>query len=388
MLVCAAVVAIAVLPPVVAAAAQPPFEFAVRQDRFLGGTSGTLVIHQDGIEFRTTDRKRARRWDYEALKQVRILSPTRVTLETYEDRGRLRFGADRAYAFEVPGSVPESAVAFLLDRLDRPMVTAVMPPLPATALFRVAVKNASSRKGSDGTLLLYETGIAYVTEREGQARFWRVRDVYGVLALDRYRLQVLAYEGGSGETRPFTFELKTDLPPGMFDAIWQRVNSPIGRNQAPANDQRKHRSPDMTRTNHILTLGLGAALTAAAVFEVPTVTAEQSRSNPPQVTVTLATRPSPPVTGDNDFEVTVQVDARPLAGADVSLLLVMPAMPEVGMPEMRNTIALRPAEGGAADEGKYAGRGQVMMAGTWNVTVSVTVANADVVEKKLTLVAR
>lgn len=230
MLACIAVAVVSVSVSVpAAAAAQPPFELAARQDRFLGSTAGTLVIGDDGIEFRTPDRTKARQWDYEALKQVRILSPTRVTLETYEDRGRLRFGADRAYAFEVPGSIPESVVAFLLERLDRPIVTAVMPPLPAAALFRVAVKNASARKGSDGTLLLYDTGIAYVTEREGQARFWRFRDVFGVLALDRYRLQVLAYEGGSGETRSFTFELKTDLPPGMFDAIWQRVNSPIGR---------------------------------------------------------------------------------------------------------------------------------------------------------------
>ncbi len=76
--------------------------------------------------------------------------------------------------------------------------------------------------------MLYDTGIAYLTDREGQARFWRFRDVFGVLALDRYRLQLLAYEGGSGEMRPFTFELKTDLPPGMYDALWQRVNTLTG----------------------------------------------------------------------------------------------------------------------------------------------------------------
>lgn len=223
-LACIAVAVVAVPSPVMAAA-QPPFEFAVRQDRFLGGTSGTLVINQDGIEFRTTDRKRARRWDYEALKQIRILSPARVALATYEERGRLRFGADRTYVFDVPGSISPEVVSFLLERLDRPVVTAVMPPLPEAALFRVPVKNAQTRHGSEGTLVLYDTGIAYLTERKGQARFWRLRDVYGVLALDRYRLQVIAYEGGSGETRSFTFELKTDLPPGMYDALWQRVNA-------------------------------------------------------------------------------------------------------------------------------------------------------------------
>jgi hypothetical protein len=209
----------------------PRFELTVRQDRAFGSTPGTLLIDENGVEFRSTAGKASRRWDYLALKQVRILSPTRITLGTYEDQGRIRLGADRSYSFEVTGAIPADLVGFLLARLERPFVTAVMPPLPPTTLFSVPVKHARTGRGSDGTLTLYDTGIAYVTEREGQARFWRFRDVYGVLALDRYRLQVLAYEGGSGETRPFTFELKTDLPPGMYDALWQRVNPPTSTNR-------------------------------------------------------------------------------------------------------------------------------------------------------------
>lgn len=229
-----AFVMLCVSPPARALADQPPYELAVRQDRVFGSTRGTLVVDQQTVEFRTADQKTSRRWDYLALKQVRILSPTRVTLDTYEDQGWLRLGADRAYSFEVTGTIPEDLVSFLLTRLDRPLVTAVMPPLPAAPLFRVAVKNARTGRGSEGTLALYDVGIAYVTTREDQARFWRFRDLNGVLKLDRYRLQVLAYDGGSGETRPFTFELKEDLPPGMFDALWQRVNAPVRpRTSAP-----------------------------------------------------------------------------------------------------------------------------------------------------------
>jgi hypothetical protein len=216
----------------VAPAPGPPlFELAVRQDRAFGSTPGALLVDEQGIEFRSADRKTSRRWDYLALKQVRILSRTRITLATYEDQGWLRLGADRAYSFDVTGAIPDGLVTFLLTRLERPLVTAVVPPLPATPLFRVSVKYARRGRGSDGTLALYDTGIAYVTDRDGQARFWRFRDVYGVLALDRHRLQVLAYEGGSGETRPFTFELKADLPAGMYDALWQRVNPPTSTNR-------------------------------------------------------------------------------------------------------------------------------------------------------------
>jgi hypothetical protein len=226
LIVCAFVV-LCVAWPAATVAQQPPFELAVRQDRLVGSTRGTLVVDPSGIEFRTTDRKESRRWEYRALRQVRILSTTRIALDTYEDQGRLRLGADRSFSFEVTaGTIPADLVAYLLGRVERPTVTAVMPPLPPTALFDVPVKHDRAGRGSEGRLLLYDTGIAYVTEREGEARFWRFRDVHAVMRLDRYRLQVLAYEGGSGNVRPFTFELKTDLPQAMYDAIWQRVNAP------------------------------------------------------------------------------------------------------------------------------------------------------------------
>ncbi len=132
----------------------------------------------------------------------------------------------------------------------------------------------------------------------------------------------------------------------------------------------------------------GTALAGAGSFD-RTTSAQDTPAKPPEPTITLTTTPNPPVMGDNVFEVAVAApDGKPVVGAEVSVLLVMPAMPMMSMPEMRSTVALKPAEGKAADEGKYTGRGQVTMAGRWNVTVSVKVTGKDVVEKKLTLRAR
>lgn len=209
----------------VAGAAGPPFEVPARRDGLVGGAQGTLVIDQDEIAFRSPARDESRRWNYSALKQIRILSATRIALDTYEDQGRLHLGRDRSFTFGTVAPIPAELVAFLLARVDRPMVTAVMPPFPPAPMFGTQVKHARAGRGSEGALLLYETGLAYVTGRDGDARFWRFRDVYAVLMLDRYRLQVLAYEGGSSEIRTFTFELKTALPTGMYDALWQRVNA-------------------------------------------------------------------------------------------------------------------------------------------------------------------
>ncbi len=208
-----------------AEAAGPPFDLSVKKDRFLGGSKGTLIFTTEGIEYRTTNKDDARRWTYDDVKQLQILSPTRIAVLTYEDQGRLKFGADRTFDFTVvQDTVSPELVTFLLDRVARPIVTAVMPQYGGEPLFRARVKHQQQGRGSQGMLAMYDRQLLYVTEQEGEARYWRFSDISSVLQLDRYRLQVTVYEGDSGETRPFVFELKSDLPEGFYDALWARVN--------------------------------------------------------------------------------------------------------------------------------------------------------------------
>lgn len=95
-------------------------------------------------------------------------------------------------------------------------------------------------------------------------------------------------------------------------------------------------------------------------------------------------KPTAAKTGDNQFEVMVKgADGKPLSDADVSLLFVMPAMPAMKMPEMRNEVKLTSAGGGT-----YTGSGQVTMAGKWNVTVSVKQGGKEIGQKKVTLTAK
>ncbi len=211
----------------ISAAAGPPFELSVKRDRVFGGSAGTLAFTADGIEYRTTDTDDARRWAYEEVKQIQVLSPIRIAVLTYEDRGRWRFGADRTFDFTVVGeAVSTELVTFLLERIERPIVTAVMPQYAGDPLFRVRAKHQRQGRGSDGTLVLYDRQLLYVSEQEDASRYWRFADIFSVLRLDRYRLQVTVYEGGSGNARAFVFELKSDLPEGFYDALWARVNPP------------------------------------------------------------------------------------------------------------------------------------------------------------------
>ena len=99
--------------------------------------------------------------------------------------------------------------------------------------------------------------------------------------------------------------------------------------------------------------------------------------------IAFTSSPKPTKVGDNAFEVTVKDSAgMPVTGADVSVLLFMPAMPAMKMPEMRNEMKLK-----HAGAGKYTGSGPVMMAGTYTVTVSVKESGAEVGQKKLSLTA-
>jgi len=89
-----------------------------------------------------------------------------------------------------------------------------------------SVKHVRGRRGRDGDLALYDDALVYESPEAGASRYWRFGDLASVYAPDRFRLEVLTYEGGGGETRPFTFQLKTDLPPGFFDRLWASVNTP------------------------------------------------------------------------------------------------------------------------------------------------------------------
>ena len=205
----------------------PPYALHVKRSHVIGSSSGTLRVTAEGIEYDTAAKDEARRWAYAEIKQLQIQTPTRVVVLTYEDQGRLRLGADRRFDFDVrEGTVSPDLVAFILSHTDRSIMTAVLPPLRNAPLFRVPVKHERQGRGSNGTLLMYDDALVYTTEGKGEARYWRFKDLFAVLPLNRDRFQVLAYEGGAGELRPFTFQLKADLPELFARALWDRVNPP------------------------------------------------------------------------------------------------------------------------------------------------------------------
>lgn len=103
-----------------------------------------------------------------------------------------------------------------------------------------------------------------------------------------------------------------------------------------------------------------------------------------QVDIVFHTIPDPPTTGDNQLEAVIKdAGGKPIDDADVTVQFFMPAMPTMNMPAMRSEAKLSPVGGGT-----YRGSGQVMMAGRWDATVTVTRGGQRLGSKQLPVVAR
>jgi Cu(I)/Ag(I) efflux system membrane fusion protein/cobalt-zinc-cadmium efflux system membrane fusion protein len=112
--------------------------------------------------------------------------------------------------------------------------------------------------------------------------------------------------------------------------------------------------------------------------------AETGRAAPPQLDIAFRSRPDPPRTGSNTFEVTVRErDGQPVTDAEVAVVFYMPPMPAMNMPAMRSEARLAHAGGGA-----YRGTGEIQMAGRWEVSVVVSRGGRRIGTRQLTIVAR
>jgi uncharacterized protein with FMN-binding domain len=127
---------------------------------------------------------------------------------------------------------------------------------------------------------------------------------------------------------------------------------------------------------------IALAITVAVPLHVGAAALQTATSQKPTVDIMLTSKPSPPKTGDNTFEVMVKDAAgRPITDAEVTAMFYMPKMG--AMPEMKNNLTLKHQK-----EGTYVGTGQVMMAGKWDVTVMVKRAGKEIGSKKFPVTAQ
>jgi hypothetical protein len=139
----------------------------------------------------------------------------------------------------------------------------------------------------------------------------------------------------------------------------------------------------ISRTHaHARTLVCAAAIFAFALAANGVAFAQAAAAQKPTVDIMLTSKPSPPKTGENTFEVMVKdASGKPITDAEVSAEFFMAKMGN--MPEMKNTVTLKHQKAGT-----YVGMGQVMMAGKWDVTVKVKRAGKEIGSKKFPVSAQ
>src|SRR5262249_21166878 len=88
-------------------------------------------------------------------------------------------------------------------------------------------------------------------------------------------------------------------------------------------------------------------------------------SQKPSGKITFAVEPNPPKgAAENMFHVrVVDGNGKQVPDAEVTVTFMMPAMPAMGMPEMRNSFKIPYVQG------MYMGKSNIPMAGSWNVVV-------------------
>ncbi|MDA8124212.1 MAG: FixH family protein [Deltaproteobacteria bacterium] len=104
-----------------------------------------------------------------------------------------------------------------------------------------------------------------------------------------------------------------------------------------------------------------------ALFVAGTAFAKESvvQKKAGDYSVEIKMEKDPPVVGTNRFEIAVtDKDGKAVADAKVQVVASMPAMP--GMPAMENKADAK------LDGGKYKGKVEISMGGSWNMSVRIT----------------
>jgi len=202
--------------------------FPVVHDRLLRNDTGELIFGETGIEYRAKEKKNARTWKYEDIQQLGLLSPKELTILTYED-SKWKLGKDLFYRFKITtGEITPALWVQLQAKLNRPVVSALIPPDIASR-FTIPVKHLRGFRGTQGTLEIGDQYVIYKTDAPKDSRIWRYQDISSIGTTGPYQLRLTSMDRAEGEfggERNFVFSLKERLAPEAYDFIWWKINGP------------------------------------------------------------------------------------------------------------------------------------------------------------------
>lgn len=205
-------------------AAAQSIELSVEHEHTLRNCRGTLTITQEKIGYKTNHKEDSRTWTYAELKQIKVESPRRIELVSYEDQKRM-IGRDRIFKFKVlKGEISPETSALLMARATRPVVTSVMPKNDEAPVFEVPVKHLHRFGGCLGTLIIYPDRVVFESkDMPLDSRYWRYGDIQNFSQSERFRFEIVSFENKFGGPKAYNFQLREGLPTTVYDYVWARV---------------------------------------------------------------------------------------------------------------------------------------------------------------------
>lgn len=176
--------------------------------------TGVLSIDSSGVTFQF-NRGETLRWRFTEIETFDLTNPQQFVLRSYENKSWRRPG-EKDYAFRTAEPVPPAVAATLAQNVGKPSRNGLSNP--ATVSFATTpARHPTHLGGSNGTLRFTDSGIDYVTPKQGDSRSWRWSDIRTLASPDPYHLRVDGYR----ET--YSFLLKEPLSRNLFDKLWDYV---------------------------------------------------------------------------------------------------------------------------------------------------------------------
>ena len=204
------------------------------------------TIDQEGIIYNAEkDNKHSARWSFADIQEVKIESPQKIYLRTYEDVW-WKLNRDRTFEFElVEGEIKPEVVDFLRERLPVRLVSAVFTP-PDNAAYRVPAKHRHALGGGcEGQLVFTERGIYYNTSDSDHSRFWPMEDIESLGRMSGSNIRITAWEHShSGSVRNFQFQLKRPMDGETYERLWRKIYEPESWLTQPSIGGELFQSPD------------------------------------------------------------------------------------------------------------------------------------------------